>query len=70
VKGVGCSDLRAYCRNMIYVIGVLVAIGTVLLAVGALTGRVKATHACCSAAATPDLRLADPSYTAEPGPAT
>jgi hypothetical protein len=42
---------------MIYVIGVLVAIGTVLLAVGALTGRVKATHACCSAAAAPDPRL-------------
>jgi hypothetical protein len=50
---------------MIYVIGVLVAIGTVLLAVGALTGRVKATHACCSAAASPDPRLAEPSYSAE-----
>jgi hypothetical protein len=45
---------------MIYVIGVLVAIGTVLLAVGALTGRVKATHACCAAAAIEDPRLVEP----------
>jgi hypothetical protein len=45
---------------MIYVIGVLVAIGTVLLAVGALTGKVKATHACCPAAAGDDPRLAPP----------
>jgi hypothetical protein len=52
---------------MIYVIGVLVAIGTVLLAVGALTGRVKATHACCAAAASPDLRLAEPSRPADAG---
>lgn len=45
---------------MIYAIGVLVAIGTVLLAVGAITGKVKATHACCAAAAGDDLRLAPP----------
>jgi hypothetical protein len=45
---------------MIYVIGVLVAIGTVLLAVGALTGKVKATHVCCAAAAGDDLRLTPP----------
>jgi uncharacterized membrane protein YjjP (DUF1212 family) len=45
---------------MIYVLGVILAIGTVLLAVGALTGRVKATHACCAAAAGPDSRLDEP----------
>jgi hypothetical protein len=54
---------------MIYVIGVVVAIGTMLLAVGALTGRVKATHACCSAAASDDPRLADSQYTADTGSA-
>jgi hypothetical protein len=55
---------------MIYVIGVLVAIGTVLLIVGGLTGRVKATHACCAAAASPDLRLTEPSGPAEAGSAS
>jgi hypothetical protein len=55
---------------MIYVIGVVVAIGTVLLAVGALTGRVKATHACCSAAASTDLRLTEASDPAEAGTAS
>jgi hypothetical protein len=50
---------------MIYVMGVLVAIFTVLLAVGALTGRVKATHKCCSGAAGPDPRLTEPARTVE-----
>jgi hypothetical protein len=50
---------------MIYAIGVLVALGTVLLAVGALTGRVKATHACCAAAAAPDARLSVPAVAAQ-----
>lgn len=50
---------------MIYVIGVLVAIFTVLLIVGGLTGRVKATHACCAAAATPDPRLTAASATGD-----
>jgi len=54
-----------YPLPMIYAIGVLVALGTVLLAVGALTGRVKATHACCAAAAAPDARLSVPAVAAQ-----
>lgn len=38
-----------------------IVVGAVaFLVLGALTGRVKATHACCSAAAAHDPRLATP----------
>lgn len=42
---------------MIYALGVIVALAAVALAIGAITGRVKASTCCTVADASNDIRL-------------
>ena len=47
---------------MQYVIGSIVAVGTLALAVGAITGRVKARSCCAPADPERDLRMRPEGY--------
>jgi len=46
---------------MQYVLGGIVALATIALAVGAITGRVRASSCCTPASVDQDLRMREPS---------